>query len=321
MLSKIDFDHLVAFQSPLIIDGALATELEVRGHDLNHPLWSGKILRDDPNSIEGVHLDYYLAGADIAITASYQAATQGLQDHFDINVDEAKDLIKRSVQVAESAREKAYRQGINSTERTLLVAGSVGPFGAYLHDGSEYRGDYIRTQQEFKDFHRPRIQALLDTGVDLLALETIPSLSEIKSLLSLLNEEFPSTIAWLGCTTRDVSHLADGTPWRDVFEIVNKHRAQIVAVGVNCVPLAGVAGTLENMQAHTDLPLLCYPNSGETFDSATNSWHGERPDDILEKTSEQCFDTKSWTSNGARLIGGCCRTGPAFIKSLSASLR
>ncbi|KAF2171459.1 hypothetical protein M409DRAFT_18576 [Zasmidium cellare ATCC 36951] len=320
MLSKTDFDNLLTSQGPLVIDGALATELEVRGHDLNHPLWSGKILQDEPKSIENVHLDYYLAGADVAITASYQTATQGLTDHFRISEDEAKALIRRSVEVAQNARREAYDRGV-STASTLLVAGSVGPYGAYLHDGSEYRGDYVRTQEEFKDFHRPRIQALVEAEVDLLALETIPSLDEIKALLSLLQEEFPDAIAWLSFTTRDAGHLADGTSWKEAFVVVDDHRAQVVAIGVNCVPLAGVTETLQGMGAQTDIPLLCYPNSGEKFDSATNSWHGERPDDVLGKSSEQHFDTKPWTSAGAQLIGGCCRTGPGFVTAISSDLR
>lgn len=320
MLSKTSFNDILSSQGTLIIDGALATELEVRGHDLDHPLWSGKILRDDPRSIEEVHLDYYLAGADVAITASYQAATQGLREGFGIGEDEANDLIKRSVQVAQKARETAYVRGVD-IKRELLVAGSVGPYGAYLHDGSEYRGDYVRTQQEFKDFHRPRIQALVEAGVDLLALETIPSLSEIRALLDLLKEEFPKAVAWLGGTTSDAEHLADKTPWEEVFRIVNEHQEQIIAVGINCVPMAGVTETLKNMSAHTKLPLLCYPNSGETYDSATNSWHGGRPDDTLNGGSDQHFDTSAWTANGANLIGGCCRTGPAFIKAMYDYLR
>ncbi|KAK4506394.1 hypothetical protein PRZ48_000124 [Zasmidium cellare] len=320
MLSRTEFDKLFVSQGPLIIDGALATELELRGYDLNHPLWSGKILRDNPKSIEEVHLDYYLAGADVAITASYQAATRGLKDHFNIDDDGAKGLIKRSVQVAQDARGEAHRRGVDST-RTLLIAGSVGPYGAYLHDGSEYRGDYERTQDEFKDFHRPRIQALVEAGVDLLALETIPTLGEIKALLSLLREEFSDVTAWLSFTTRDIGRLADGSSWKDVFDIVNAHRAQVVAVGVNCVPMVSVTETLQQMGLHTKIPLLCYPNSGETFDSATNSWHGERPDDLLSKSSEQHFTTKPWTSAGAKLIGGCCRTGPAFIKAIASDLR
>lgn len=311
MLSKATFNSLL----PLIIDGALATELEIRGHDLNHPLWSGKILRSDPDAIKDVHLDYFHAGANVAITASYQTSVQGLVDSFGIGKTEARELIKRSVQVAQDAREEV-KDG-----KMMLVAGSVGPYGAYLHDGNEYRGDYVRTQEELKEFHRPRMQALVEAGVDLLAIETIPNFEETRALLDLLREEVPQAIAWLSFTTKDPGHIADGTPWSEVLQLINQHSDQIVAVGVNCVPMAGVTETLRNMEAQTDIPLLCYPNSGEVFDSATNSWHGERPDDVLEGKSEHRFDTGAWTSHGAKLIGGCCRTGPAFVKAVCADLR
>lgn len=140
MLTKAEFDNILERNTTLIIDGALATELEARGHDLKHPLWSGKILKDNPNSIKSVHLDYFAAGADIAITASYQASTQGLLEHFGMDEHEAQNLIKQSVYLAQQAREETYASGKAPRERRLLVAGSVGPYGAYLNDGSEYTG-------------------------------------------------------------------------------------------------------------------------------------------------------------------------------------
>lgn len=256
MLTESEFTSLLEARRTLVIDGALATELEIRGHDLNHALWSAKVLRDDPESIKDVHLDYYLAGADIAITSSYQAATQGLTDHFDLNENEGKALIRRSVEVAQQARKEAYQRGVDAN-RKLLIAGSVGPFGAYLADGSEYRGDYVRTPGEFKDFHRPRIQALIEGGVDLLALETIPCILEIRALLDLLREDFPTAIAWLSCTVRDASSLCDGTEWKEVLEALVSAESQIVGLGINCVPMAIATDTLQNMHALTELPLVC----------------------------------------------------------------
>lgn len=256
MLTKKEFNALLEARKTLVIDGALATELEIRGHDLNHALWSAKVLRDDPNSIKDVHLDYFLAGADVAITSSYQATTQGLTDHFDLHQEEGKALIQRSVEVAHQAREEAYKRGVNA-DRKLLIAGSVGPFGAYLADGSEYRGDYVRTAEEFKDFHRPRIQALVDGGVDLLAVETIPSILEIRALLALLREDFPSAIAWLSCTIRDADSLPAGTPWKDVVDAVVESGSQIVGVGINCVPMAIATDALNSLGALTKLPLVC----------------------------------------------------------------
>lgn len=61
----------------LILDGAMATELESKGLDLNDALWSAKVLAEQPDVIEQVHYEYFQAGADCAMTASYQATIDG----------------------------------------------------------------------------------------------------------------------------------------------------------------------------------------------------------------------------------------------------
>lgn len=330
MLSTMDLRALLQRKQSLIIDGALATELEARGHDLNNALWSARLLQNDPGSIQQVHLDYYLAGADIAITASYQASTRGLSEHLGLNEREAAELVKRSVKIAQDARSDVYNQ-LNAaatpkaadTKRKLLVAGSVGPYGAYLSDGSEYRGDYQRTMDEFKDFHRPRIGALVDADVDFLAIETIPSMPEIEALCSLLQNEFPGAVAWISCTLGDAEHLSDGTSMSDVFRLVSKYE-QIVGFGVNCVPVQLVAPWLLHMQTIADecnstdsMPvLLCYPNSGEVYDAESKAWSGPKP--VGHVMGNQA--TK-WIAGGARLVGGCCRTGPKDIAGIAAKLR
>ena len=313
MITAKEFDELLNGQRTLIIDGALATELESRGYDLNHPLWSAKVLREDPNAIEQVHLDYYLAGADIAITTSYQASVQGIQDHFGIDKQYAFTLIGSSARLAQQAREKAYKH-IN-TDRKLLVAGSIGPYGAYLADGSEYRGDYQRTASEFQEFHRPRIQALLDEGVDLLAIETMPQLIEVKAILQLLHDEYSNAICWISCSLKDSKHLSDGTAIEDLIRIVERHQDQVVAVGINCVPTGVVTDALNALKSYTQLPLLCYPNSGETWDATTKTWSGVSP--TGEGIEEQI---QRWRDTGARLIGGCCRTGPRYIEVVKKAL-
>jgi homocysteine S-methyltransferase len=313
MITAKELNELLKKQRTLLIDGALATELESRGHDLNHPLWSAKVLREDPNAIEQVHLDYYLAGADIAITASYQASVQGIQDHFGIDREHALKVIGASARLAQQARKKAYKH-INA-DRKLLVAGSVGPYGAYLADGSEYRGDYQRTASEFQEFHRPRIQALLEEGVDLLAIETMPQLSEIEAVLQLLHDEYPNVICWISCTLKDSKHISDGTAIEDLIELVGKHQDQVVAVGINCVATEVVTGALKTLKSCTDLPLLCYPNSGEAWDATTKTWSGKTP--TGEGIEQQI---QGWRDEGARLIGGCCRTGPRYIEVVKKAL-
>lgn len=319
MLTKADFNGLLKTQGTLIIDGALATELETRGQDLNHALWSAKVIRDDPESITAVHLDYFLAGANIAITASYQASTWGLANHFGLSEDSALSLIKASAHLAQKARDQAYAGGV-PRRRPLLVAGSVGPFGAFLADGSEYRGDYLRTVGEYQAFHRPRIQALVDAGVDLLALETMPSLKEIEALLLLLSTEFPKVIFWLGCTLKDADHLSDGTPLHEMLSLACQNQS-LIAVGVNCVPMVSVTGALKVMAAYAHasnrmaIPLLAYPNSGEQWDGVAKVWRGEAGGLALQDSVAQ------WRQIGAKLVGGCCRTGPCEIDEVTKVIR
>lgn len=308
MLATDAFRSLLETDGSLTIDGGLATELETRGHDLTHPLWSAKLLRDEPDAIAKVHRDYFLAGADIAITASYQASLEGFRHHLDMDESKSVELIKRSVRLAREASQQTSR-------RTALVAGSVGPYGAYLSDGSEYRGDYKRTKEELQAFHRPRIEALAAAGVDLLALETMPQMTEIEALLELLRAEFPGAIAWLSCTLADAGHISDGTCVEQVLRVGNQYPDVVVAFGVNCVPLDLVTGALQLMGRRTKLPLLCYPNSGETFDAETKTWSSESGTDSNWKDL-----AREWRSNGARLIGGCCRTGPRHVGEIAEAL-
>ena len=313
MLSTSELATLLADGKSLVIDGALATELETRGHDLSHALWSGKTLIEDPDCIRQVHLDYFLAGADIAITASYQASIIGLQQHLSLSGTEAKHLVKLSATLAQKAREQAYESGVPRT-RKLLVAGSVGPYGAYLADGSEYRGDYTCTAEEFKAFHRPRITALLDAGVDFLGIETIPSFNEVRALLELLHSEFPTATAWLGCTLKDASHISDGTPLSEVLSFVSQYSDQTLAFGINCVPPSTALASLQHMRSLTAMPLLCYPNSGETYVPSEHVWTGDKSGREIRESSLQ------FRAAGASLIGGCCRTTPEDIKNIALVL-
>lgn len=314
MLSPTDLAALLANNRSLIIDGALATELETRGHDLSHALWSGKTLLEDPDSIRQVHLDYFLAGADVAITASYQASIRGLSEHLSLSEAQGRDLVARSATLAQEARDQAYAAGVPASRR-LLVAGSVGPYGAYLADGSEYRGDYVCTAQEFQAFHRPRVAALLAAGVDLLALETIPSFPELKALLTLLQTEFPSATAWLGITLATPTTLSDGTALSEVLSFVSQYPQQILSFGLNCVPPQKALESLQHLRTLTELPLLCYPNSGETYVAGEHAWTGERSTGQAMRESAGRF-----REAGAKLIGGCCRTTPEDIGNMAVAL-
>src|SRR6476620_314855 len=215
----------------LTLDGGLATELEAHGCDLGDPLWSAKVLIEQPHLIKQVHRDYFEAGAAIANTASYQATPQGFARRG-IGEEEALELVALSVRLADEARSEHLAE--NPGAGPLLIAGSVGPYGAYLADGSEYRGDYFLSRNEFMEFHRPRIAALVDAGADILACETLPSLPEAEALTALMKEF--DVEGWLSFTLRDGGHISDGTPLAQAAKLFAAEPL-VAAIGVNCVPL------------------------------------------------------------------------------------
>lgn len=301
---------LLADGGCIVLDGALATELEARGCDLADPLWSAKVLLEQPELIGRLHLDYFAAGAQCAITASYQATPLGLAARG-LDLAQSQRLIARSAQLALQARE-AYRAA-HPDVGTLLVAGSVGPYGAWLADGSEYRGDYALPQPAMQDFHRPRIAALVEAGVDLLACETQPSLPEVAALLALLRE-FPQTVAWFSFTLRDAAHLSDGTPLREAVALLDGH-PQVVALGINCVAPALATDALRHLATLTGLPLVVYPNAGERYDADRKCWRADSVD-----AGALADGLGAWRAAGARLIGGCCRTTPRDIAQLAQRL-
>ncbi len=298
-------------QGFLQIDGALATELERRGADLRHPLWSAKILTDRPEWIREVHLDYFRSGADLAISASYQASIAGFKKNG-LSEATGKAAIRRSVVLAQEARALFWQEVKKENRVFPLIAASIGPYGAYLADGSEYRGNYGLSVNELMDFHRSRLEVLLEAQPDLLAFETIPSLKEAEALLKLL-EDYPGVNAWLSFSCRDGLHICGGDLFSEAVKLA-AHHPKISAVGVNCTPPQFVKNLLRVAKKHTFKPLLAYPNSGEGWDAARRCWTPANTAESLDKLALE------WHAVGARLIGGCCRTGPEDIRRIRAGL-
>ncbi len=300
------FQPFLQTQPFLVLDGALATELEQRGAKLDDPLWSAKLLLDNPDMIRQLHIDYLDAGADVIISASYQATFEGLAQRG-IAHKQAADLMRFSVQLAMEARDEFWTQSKNHAGRQRpLVAASVGPYGAYLADGSEYRGDYGLSVDELMEFHRERMGVLAGSGADLLACETIPCLIEGEALVRLL-AEFSGAQAWLSFSCRDEEHANRGESFADCVGLANQSK-QVVAVGVNCTPPQFVAGLLRRARQVTQKPLLAYPNSGEAW--RDGQWVEE------SGRTDFCGAAAAWRAAGAQLIGGCCRTGPAEVAGL-----
>jgi homocysteine S-methyltransferase len=292
----------------MVLDGALATELERRGANLDDPLWSAMCAIAQTDLIREVHADYFRAGADVATTATYQATFEGFARRG-IEREAAAQLMRDTVALAAAARDEFWAVEANRAGRLRpLVAASVGPYGAMLADGSEYRGHYALDDAALANFHRPRLRVLADAGADLLAFETIPSLREAKVLANLLRE-FPDACAWLSFSCRDGGHTCEGD---DIGECVAQLQGhpQIVAVGVNCTAPPYITALLRRMRNATDKPLVIYPNSGECYEASSKQWSGE------PGAADLGDQARHWYAEGARLIGGCCRTGPKDIRGV-----
>jgi homocysteine S-methyltransferase len=303
-------DSFLAQRPLMVLDGALATELERRGADLEDPLWSAKCLIERPDLIRAVHLDYFNAGADVATTATYQATFQGFAGRG-IEPARAAQLMRGAVALAARARAEFWAIEANRAGRLRpLVAASIGPYGAMLADGSEYRGRYALDDRGLAKFHRPRLEVLAEAGADLLACETIPSLREARVLANLL-QEFPEACAWLSFSCKDGEHTSEGDSIGECAAELHRF-AQIAAVGVNCTAPQYITPLLRRMHDETDKPLVAYPNSGEFYDASSKQWRG------IGNSGRPAFgeQARHWHAEGARLIGGCCRTGPDDIRSV-----
>ncbi|MEZ5992547.1 MAG: homocysteine S-methyltransferase [Planctomycetota bacterium] len=288
-----------------VLDGGLATELEKRGHDISGKLWSAQVLLDDPGAIEQLHYDYLKAGADIIITSSYQLTFQGMKE-AGYTHEQAEDALWKSVEVAVKARER-YLSELDEDppeDRKPLIAASIGPYGAYLADGSEYTGDYGLEHDELVRFHRERFDLLIRSNADLLAFETTPDNNELNAYFTLLD----TTVApgWITVSTEEAANTAIN--FQDVIPAPG-----IVALGANCVAPSRVGSFIDQCSWVNDFtPIIVYPNSGEGWDAANRCWIGENDADHFTEHARE------WIKAGANIIGGCCRTGPEHISRLRA---
>lgn len=286
--------------SPVVVlDGGLATELEASGHKLSDSLWSARLLADAPDEVTAAHEAFFRAGATVAITASYQASAEAFGAHG-LPEAESRRLLRRSVRLA---RRAAARAGGGR------VAASVGPYGAYLADGSEYRGRYGLTVRELTAFHRPRLETLAAAGPDLIALETVPDVDEAVALLSALDvADLP---AWLSYTVAGGRTRA-GQPLEEAFAVAADD-SRVVGVGVNCCAPEEATRAVEVAREVTAKPAVVYPNSGHGWDAVARRWTGR-----ATFTAEQVTD---WIRAGAGFVGGCCRVGPAQIAEIARIAR
>ena len=293
-----------------VLDGGLATELERRGVGIAGPLWSARALAEAPEAVLAVHRGYVAAGAAILLTASYQVSALGFAEAGlppQAAAAAAREALERSVQLALQARAEAGRPDV-------LVAASLGPYGAALHNGAEFHGEYrfvtaAEQHAALVRFHAERIAVLAETDADLLAFETLPSLAEALAIAEALRS-FPTIGAWCSFTCRDGQQTAHGEAVRDCAAALDA-TPQVAAIGINCTAPSLITPLLGGLRAGTGKPLLAYPNSGESWDAAHGCWTGSADVQGFGALADE------WFRAGAQLVGGCCRTGPAHVQAVA----
>lgn len=292
-----------------VIDGGLATELEYQDARIAGPLWSAHVLEDEPEKLVAVHRAFIAVGAECIATCSYQVSRMGYAE-VGLTAERADAALLRSVEIARAA--VAECQG-----RHVLVAGSLGPYGAALHNGGEYHGNYDCSFDDLVRFHRERIEVFARASEtlrpDLLAFETFPSLEEARAVGEALRD-WPELQVWFSFSCRDEKHVSHGERVRDCAALVAEF-PQTVAIGVNCIPPKWILSLIEELRAGSDRPVLVYPNSGDGWDAEQRCWIGTTdPSEFGAKAAE-------WFRAGAQIIGGCCRTGPEQIRAVARASR
>ncbi len=292
-----------------VIDGGLATELEYQGARIDGPLWSAHVLEDEPEKLLAVHRAYIQAGAECIATCSYQVSRMGYAE-VGLTAEQADAALLRSVELSRSAIAEFPGQ---FPDRRVLVAGSLGPYGAALHNGGEYHGNYDCSFDDLVRFHRERIEVFAGAegmqAPDLLAFETFPSLEEARAVGEAI-ASWPELRAWFSFSCRDSGHVSHGESVADCAALVAAF-PQTVAIGVNCVPPKWIPALIAELRAASGQPILVYPNSGEGWDAAGRCWTGV--------TDPEEFGTQAakWFDAGAQMVGGCCRTRPAHIRAVA----
>jgi homocysteine S-methyltransferase len=288
-----------------VLDGGLASELEYQGARIDGPLWSAQALEDEPQKVAAVHRAYVEAGSQCIATCSYQVSRMGYAE-VELAAERADAALLRSVEIARSVVAEF-------PDRRVLVAGSLGPYGAALHNGAEYTGDYNCSYDDLVRFHRERIEVFANATQsqrpDLLAFETFPSLEEVRAVGEAL-APWLMLQAWFSFSCRDDKHVSHGECVVDCAALVASF-PQTVAIGVNCVPPRWIPRLISELRAASNKPVMVYPNSGEGWDAANRCWTGVTDPDEFGAGAAQ------WFKAGAQIVGGCCRTRPAHIMAVA----
>ena len=305
---KASLQNILDAREIMVIDGSMSTALENMGLDLNHRLWTARALAENPEAVKQVHINYFRAGADCGITCSYQASIPGLIS-CGYSEEEAEALIRRSVELFLAARDEWWEQEGRAAGRVypLCLAG-MGPYGAYLANGSEYTGAYEVSDEELCAFHKRRATLLHEAGADILLFETQPSLHE--ALLEARIAEEMGADYWISFSCRDGKHNGKGEPVADCAAALSADHPHLKMIGVNCTKPEYIESLVRCLKGATELPIAVYPNSGEVYDPVTKTW--------THAGGELDFGTYAlrYMAAGARAVGGCCTTVEKHIRQV-----
>ena len=275
-----------------LLDGGLATALEDLGNTFTSELWTGELLKSAPDQIREAHAAFVKAGAEIIITSTYQVSFPGCIAKGWTH-EEVVDALKNSIQLARDAK-------------APKVAASIGPYGAYLADGSEYRGNYDATEAQLREFHKERLEILIACKPDYLAIETIPEIREARVLLELLKNLNNTIPVWIAFSCRDELRLSSGEYFKDAARVSKELGADYI--GINCTSPELVTSLLESAKEYG--PFVVYPNAGRTWNEKLKRLEGS-----AVKLSDKHI--QEWAGCGATIIGGCCGIGPKEIAQVS----
>lgn len=306
-------EQILEKQDVFIIDGALGTRLQEKGFNVNDSMWSAKFLDENPNAIKDVHKEYLEAGADCIITSSYQASIEGFVKKG-FSEKKAQELIELSINLAKDSIKEFWEKLENKKKREKpLVAASIGPYGAYLANGAEYTGIYGIENEELKNFHKRRVELIAKMTPDIFAVETIPSFHEAKILCEIL-KEYKNIPSWISFSAKNGTHINGGESIKECAKYLQTQE-HITAIGINCTAPEFITSLIEEIKSVCDKPIVIYPNGGSKYNPVTKKWENSKTDE-----KEFAKMAKLWKNKGAKLIGGCCQTGPKEIKELRKTL-
>jgi homocysteine S-methyltransferase len=359
LLGTIEVPHLDRHKPVLILDGGLGTTLEddyqVVFSSANTPTWSSHLLVSAPETLAKVHKSFVEAGADVILTATYQASFEGFSSTRRYDGDssatqrgsyysqaEAKDIMRSAVPLARSAF--GSKQG--------LVALSLGAYGATTIPSTEYTGKYPPQMEHsfaLDLWHSQRIMAFEAhqktwDSIDLVAFETLPRLDEIKSVRGAMRRLSEQKPFWISCVfPNDEEKLPDGS---EVKQIVTAMLGRMpvtstttsspptpMGIGMNCTKvqkLRSLVKHFEDAAGSVDLQLphlVIYPDGANdlTYDTTSQKWMPGNNPTVVRKWDEEMFDIVQEVENRDKwagiIVGGCCKTKSQHIARLSERIR